>query len=507
MKAKRTRNLIIMGVVLVLLIGVLVLIQIGNKKDKKDDGTDTVTYTEALTSFKESEISKVSYQYRDGEKLNYKLIKDIWYNADDEDFPLSSTAFSNNFVTKFVAARTSREVEDADSDDKYGLDDPYLTLEVENLGGVKETFYIGDYNSMLQEYYLKIEGKDKIYTVNTDLLYVCREDMYDYANVESFPAFATDTLNDITINNDGLTVKMVYMENGSETDLIGTCKWFFSTPFLTYRSAETNKIDDLQSDTLDKLQFSKLVNYKATKEDLDAYGLTDSKRQYIINYRDTDADTGVTQNASKTVDFGAYDEATGCYYARITKTVGNAREVSGNVYLISKASAEAVLGIDPLDYIYKQVIYIKLSDIAAKPATSTEEAHDAGSIVFTTPDGEYTLLNKTTYTSEGKTEQNLYEINGKEVDEEALEDFYFDILSKCGVERIIYDQSTVVTDQDPVYTIVYNRQIDDYYGNVTVQYTTYDLNYYQVTVNGKTDILVNKRIMDETMAQLAEMTK
>ena len=69
MKAKRTRNLIIMGVVLVLLIGVLVLIQIGNKKDKKDDGTDTVTYTEALTSFKESEISKVSYQYRDGEKL------------------------------------------------------------------------------------------------------------------------------------------------------------------------------------------------------------------------------------------------------------------------------------------------------------------------------------------------------------------------------------------------------------------------------------------------------
>ena len=50
-----------MGVVLVLLIGVLVLIQIGNKKDKKDDGTDTATYTEALTSFKESEISKVSY--------------------------------------------------------------------------------------------------------------------------------------------------------------------------------------------------------------------------------------------------------------------------------------------------------------------------------------------------------------------------------------------------------------------------------------------------------------
>ena len=215
----------------------------------------------------------------------------------------------------------------------------------------------------------------------------------------------------------------------------------------------------------------------------------------------------MTQNASKTVDFGAYDEATGCYYARITKTVGNAKEVSGNVYLISKASAEAVLGIDPLDYIYKQVIYIKLSDIAAKPATSTEEAHDAGSIVFTTPDGEYTLLNKTTYTSEGKTEQNLYEINGKEVDEEALEDFYFDILSKCGVERIIYDQSTVVTDQDPVYTIVYNRPLDDYYGNVTVQYTTYDANYYQATVNGKTDILVNKRIMDETMAQLAEMTK
>ncbi len=40
-----------------------------------------------------------------------------------------------------------------------------------------------------------------------------------------------------------------------------------------------------------------------------------------------------------------------------------------------------------------------------------------------------------------------------------------------------------------------------------MEYTEYDMNYYQATVNGVTDVLVNKRILDETMAQLKKMTE
>lgn len=507
MKAKKKRNLIIMCAALAALIGILIAIQIVNKNKNGSGKDDSVYSGEIITSFKESEISRVSYQYRDGKKQNYKLVKETWFNADDSDFPLSSSAFANNFVSTFVSASTSRVLTDAESEENYGLDDPYLTLEVENLGGVKETFYIGDYNSMLGEYYLKIEGKKDIYTVGMDLLYICRADMYDYAQVEAFPGYSMDTLNDITINNDGLTVKFAYFKDGYETDLIGACKWFFGAPFSYYHSAETNKMNDMESEILDSMQFTKLVNYKPTKEELETYGLLDPKRQYIISYTSTDEDTGVTTECSKIVDFGAYDSETDCYYARVTETTGNAKEVSNNVYFVGKSSAEALLGLDPLDYIYKYVVYIKLSDIAAKPAVGSEPAREAGNMIFSTPDGEYVLENKTTFKADGGEDENIYYINGNLVEEETLEDFYFDVLSKCGVERIIYDKSTIVTDKEPTYTITYNRNIDDYYGNVTVQYTQYDGNYYQATVNGSTDVLVNKRIVDETMAQLAEMVK
>lgn len=502
---KKKRNLILMSILLVVLIGIFIALQFVGK-DNDEDG-DSVYAGEKLTSLKQTEISKISYQYKDGEKLNYKVANDVWSNADDAEFPLSSSAFSNNFVSAFLAVSTSRIVtDDTAKEADYGLDEPYLTIEIESKSGKKETFYLGSYNTMLQEYYLKIEGKDKIYTVGTDLVYICRQDMYDYATVEAFPEYSVETLNNIVITNDDTSIELAYFENGYETDLIGSCKWFFGAPFSYYRSAETNKINDMKTNIIDSLQFLKLVNYKPTKEELQDYGLTDVKRKYTINYRETD-ESGIVSNCSKIVEFGAYDADNDAYYARIVKAQGNAREISSNIYLISKSSAEALLGLDPLDYMYKQVVYIKLIEIAEKAATDDEPARKAGSLVIESADTSYTIENKTTFKEDGTKDQNIYYVNGKLVEEAALEDFYFDILSKCGAERIIYDKSTVITDKEPTYTFTYNRDMDDYYGNVTVQYTQYDANYYQATVNGSTDVLVNKRILDETVAQLGEMLK
>ena len=147
MNAKKKRNLVVMLVIMVILIGALVVIQFVNK-NKSDDGSDTGYQGELISNFKSSEISKVSYQYRDGEKLNYKYVKETWYNADDDKFPLSSSAFANNFITAFLDTKTSRVIEQPEDESNYGFDDPYLTLNVENIGGKVETFYIGDYKQL-----------------------------------------------------------------------------------------------------------------------------------------------------------------------------------------------------------------------------------------------------------------------------------------------------------------------------------------------------------------------
>jgi hypothetical protein len=495
MKSKK-KNIILMLVILVLLVGAFIAVQVLNSKAEKEKETEEGEVVKvAITDYNSSQIAKVYYKFKDADTLSYKYVKDAWVNADDADFPLSSSAFANTFIDTFTGITTSREIEkDAKADlSQYGLADPYLTLNVENFGGEVETFYLGDYNSMLGEYYFMKSGDDKLYTIGTDLLYICRQDMYDYATLEAFPSYSKSTLNDITINNGETTVKMTYQANGYKTDLIGECKWFFSTPFSYYRSAETNKMNDLESDVLSLLQFTKLANYKATEEDIANYGLEDSKKQYIINYNDTDETAGTSVKCSSIVDFGNYDEATDSYYARVTKIRGGAKEVSDKVYLCSKASIDGVLGIDPLDYIYKQVIYVKLLDVDV----------EGGSIVYNTPDGEFTLENKTTIGSDGMPEEYFYYINGKEMDVKSVENFYYDILANCGAERLIYDKSTVVTDVEPTYTITYNRQVEDFYGkSVVVTYTKYDANYYQASVNGYTDVLVNKRLLDEAMAKL-----
>ncbi|MCI8718028.1 MAG: DUF4340 domain-containing protein [Lachnospiraceae bacterium] len=497
MRAKNKRNLIIMAAMVVLLIGVFVAVQIINSKNNKGSDNGLVKSSVSLISFKKNEISKVSYQYRGEEWVNYKMAQDTWYNADDEDFPLASSAFANNFVEKIVKLSTSRQLAKQEEAQNYGLDDPYLTVRIENASGKTETLYLGEYNSMIKEYYLKIEGSDEIYTTGTDLIYMCRADIYDYATIESFPTYSQADLNGIVLKNDDIEIEFTYFTDGYETDLIGECRWFFKTPFSHYRSAETNKINDLKSDVIDNLQFAKLANYNPSQEDLEQYGLLDVKRQYIINYNSKDEETGVTMDCSKIVDFGNYDDESKCYYARMIETKGNVREVSDNIYLISREAVDALLGIDPLDYIYKYVIYVKITDVA----------NENGNITFDTPDGQFVLENKSVVKQDDTTEDDIYYLNGELMDEDDVEDFYLGILSKAWIERIIYDKSTVITDKEPTYTITYNRNKDDYYGNAVVEYTEYDMNYYQATVNGVTDVLVNKRILDETMAQLKKMTE
>lgn len=483
-----------MIVMLVILIGAFVGVNILNSKAEKDDNTVAESGIK-ITNFTQSQIAKVYYNFKDQPTLSYKYVKDTWYNADDSDFPLSSSAFANSFVETFTGITTSKEIDSGDDLDlaQYGLADPFLTVNVENFGGKVETFYLGDYNTMLGQYYFMIKGDNTVYSIGAELLHICREDMYDYASVEAFPSYSTDTLDNITVNNGDTTVELAYFEDGYETDLIGQCTWFFGSPFVNYRSVETNKIDTFRSDVLSLLQFTKLANYKATEEDIENYGLKDSKKQYIINYTETDDTTGATTKGSHIVDFGNYDEVTDSYYARVTEVKGGARTVSNKVYLATKSSIDAVLGIDPLDYIYKHAIYVKLIDVDV----------EGGSIVYNTPDGEYTLENKTTFDADGKPEDYIYYIDGNLADVKGVEGFYYDVLANCGVERIIYDKSTIVTDVEPTYTITYHRAVDDFYDDAVVEYTRYDGNYYQVSVNGATDILVNKKIMDQAMADLA----
>ena len=68
----------------------------------------------------------------------------------------------------FAVSDFSGSVDDYDSIADYGLDQPQNTITV-TCGNETTTIDIGDYNEMLQEYYIKISGDDKIYLADSTL--------------------------------------------------------------------------------------------------------------------------------------------------------------------------------------------------------------------------------------------------------------------------------------------------------------------------------------------------
>ena len=98
---------------------------------------------------------------------SYTKEDDKWVCENDKSLKLDKDAVQNLLTAlKSVAAKEKLESYDSLSD--YGLDQPSNTITVSD-GEETTTFYIGNYNDMMQEYYLKIEGDDAVFLTDATL--------------------------------------------------------------------------------------------------------------------------------------------------------------------------------------------------------------------------------------------------------------------------------------------------------------------------------------------------
>jgi len=479
---RKKKNLIFMGIAAVVLIAALLLL---NSLKDKDNEVVAKESSFNITNLKAGELSYVSYKYKGKETLNYEFTNSKWVNPDDDNFPLSSNAFGSQFVNVFVTLKTDKVVENPDKDlSKYGMDDPYLILEVTSVkDDSKKTYTIGDYNPSIGKYYMQISGDDNLYMISDDLLFICREDMYDYASVDSFPGYSLNTLDYLEFANKGVKQKLEYHKDGAEEDFIGYTKWFFAEPFSRIRPCEDSRMETFVTDVVSLFGYTKTSNYNASDEELEEYGLKNSETYYTIHYTEENAD-GTKTSCSTRVVIGKATSDGNSYYTREIKTKGLAVESSRVVRLVDKFFNESVTGLDPLKYIYLNVFYVKLDDILNT------------SMVVTTKDKEYKI--------EYKGEAQYY-INDKKIEESPFEDFYYHLI-KVSPERILYDKS-LVKDGEVVYKITANRNKDDYFKTTTIEYVKYDSTYYLARLNGVADTLVNMKDIDAVMTELQGLDK
>ncbi len=500
---KRKKNMIMMGAALVVLaVGLVAFIAI-TKSEEEEQTTDAPTYE--LIDFKASDIVGVSYSYvlGDEEKENvnvaFEFREDKWFYAEDEKLPVSQGTISKNVIDSIIDFRAGRKIENPKDISQYGIDKDIFNMVIDLKDGSKVEFTAGIYNDTMGGFYLQKSGDSAIYLLGGEIdatLYdLFRPDVYEYATMDVMPNVTADTLQFVGIHNGKANVELTYKPDGVDYDLINSSYWFFQAPFSRLMGTVDDKIEKC-IEIITAVNYYKLADYEATDEELEAYGITGTDKYYSMSYYvESEGEDGKTKKELYTykMEIGKLDKSGKYYYVRPILSNDTLSDVSRKVSCVQKTVIEDLLGIDALDYVYRMASYIPLDNVVN------------GYMDITTPDGSYKVdvaEDKRTLEDGAEQEYKIYTVNGTQLSEKEstpVTSFYSKYMTAF-FKQIIYDEE-MIKEINPVYTVEYKLK-DQPFETQKVEYTVYDNNFYQVTVDGYTDVLVSRIEIDTAFAEL-----
>ena len=241
---KKKGPLILTGVLVILLIVYFGLSSWNKKQDKKEE-KETVK----VTDLDESTITAIKYQVAAGE-MSFEKEGDTWYYSEDKDFPLKQS--EPEAIVKAAAQITAdRKLEDGDSLDAYGLDDPNYSIEITEEDGTVTTVSFGD--STGTDYYVTVGDTGTVYTVASSVLDDFKTELSDFAQLDEYPSIGSGNLK-----------KEVITENGT----------------TTYDSENEDQEEEIAAFAggLGAVSLTKVADYSVEDADLAGYGLDEASR-------------------------------------------------------------------------------------------------------------------------------------------------------------------------------------------------------------------------------------
>ena len=165
MKKQKIQMLVIVVILLLCIVAYFLATRYAKQQEQRDKDSETQGQVN-LTVIDPDDVDAFSY-IADGTTYSYTKNKDTWTCENDTSLKMDADSIATLLgnLKKITAAEA---IDDYDSIADYGLDQPQNTLTV-TCGNETTTIDIGDYNEMLQEYYIKISGDDKIYLADSTL--------------------------------------------------------------------------------------------------------------------------------------------------------------------------------------------------------------------------------------------------------------------------------------------------------------------------------------------------
>lgn len=483
----------------------LLVVKMNQKEanSESDDSDDSLV----ISSVDSGQITAISYE-KDGKSLSFIKEDGTWYDAEDKKFPVNQDSLTT-MTNTLGAVSATRKLEKPEALSEYGLDSPVLTVRYTASDGKEAEFIVGDTNDAAGGAYLKISGDDAVYLVSSDFADSFNSDIYQLADMESFPTITSDSITDISVNSNGHTLEIkndseggqTVLENGKEQENCASSsvsQFISAVTGITFKSHVEYNCKDLSKYGLDQPTADVTVDYTTTEtvssgdsDDSESANSTDdtkaaSAESAAENTSET-ADTGETETEAETVrvakqvvlHIGSQNDD-GDYYA--------AMDGSKEVHVISADTIKELIGKKASDFIDNEILSGTLSN--------------AKSIDVTIGSDSWHLAKEEVAESEteAETEEKWYE-GDTEIALTDLSSVYSD-LSGMFAEKILDTAAKPTGDAAMSVTVKWEDDTE-----TTISFTAYDSSFHLAEINGEARKLVNKRDVEKLVEDMTALLK
>lgn len=456
-RVKRTVNPWVRIALLVVLIAALILgvIYLGIKRrDEREESAareseSNIFSTITLWENETEKIVSITAARRDGttellsRKDEYGIV--TWYQAEYPNRKLNDEHGSLvGMAEKMTAYDIIRENPTGEDLEEFGLANPYCRLTVKLEDGTEKTMLIGDLNLKANYCYVMPEGSDTIYSTSylfrgyaamtTEHLYFISIDQFVYTDNFSYAQFIK--------KGEPVIWLMAYdsQEGFQQNYIFPLSEICFYSP-MDYRRVMVRP--DLLSTVLNAnaknyVQAVEVVNYDATAEELEAYGLSPTEPEYFIHqvwYSSSPDADGNYRVYEREFYFGfpVADNPDLVYF----------RQGEDNMVYTVTMESLTQYSFDPMDYCWNNVFLSRIEFIDSIELSFEDEAYS---------------FKLTPYIREEDDKTDYYvKCNGEDVDTSAFKDFLGTQLFLLRGDKCIWESETEHGTDDVIH-LVYNMK-------------------------------------------------
>ena len=485
----------------------LLVVKMNQKEanSESDDSDDSLV----ISSVDSGQITAISYE-KDGKSLSFIKEDGTWYDAEDKKFPVNQDSLTT-MTNTLGAVSATRKLEKPEALSEYGLDSPVLTVRYTASDGKEAEFIVGDTNDAAGGAYLKISGDDAVYLVSSDFADSFNSDIYQLADMESFPTITSDSITDISVNSNGHTLEIkndseggqTVLENGKEQENCASSsvsQFISAVTGITFKSHVEYNCKDLSKYGLDQPTAEVTVDYTTT-ETVSSGDSDDSESANSTDDTKAASAESAAENTSETADTGETETETEAETVKVAKQVVlhiGSQNDDGDYYAAMDGSKEVhVISADTI----KELIGKKASDFIDNEILSGTLSN-AKSIDVTIGSDSWHLAKEEVAESEteAETEEKWYE-GDTEIALTDLSSVYSD-LSGMSAEKILDTAAKPTGDAAISVTVKWEDDTE-----TTVSFTVYDSSFHLAEINGEARKLVNKRDVEKLIEDMTALLK